>query len=271
MKLLIVAMVGFSAIIAFGIYVQKENAATVAPARRSPVSASRAPAPPTIQLAEPAGRTRMARRAIPEPVSVEPAQPKAVAGLAPVASAPVAPDIADLVSPQVSYQQRQARWKELKKSGQLAQAVVELEQRVASGPPSSDAMTALGEGYYKEAGAATNVRQRAVLAMNADQTLENALNLDPNNWEARFTKAVGMSYWPPELGKGQEVLEQLQRLVRQQEYESSQPQFARTYLVLGEQYQKAGQPEAASQIWQRGAALFPNNTDLAAKLASLSK
>jgi len=95
-----------------------------------------------------------------------------------------------------------------------------------------------------------------------------ALNLDPVNWEARFTKAVGMSYWPAELNKGGEVIEQLRMLIQQQESEDQQPQFARTYLRLGEQYEKAGHADYAAQIWQRGASLFPSNPDLRQKASS---
>lgn len=77
-----------------------------------------------------------------------------------------------------------------------------------------------------------------------------------------------MSYWPPDLNKGQEVIEQFQTLIQQQETQPPQPQFARSYLRLGEQYQKAGYPDYAAQIWQRGAALFPNDAILKNKLGS---
>ncbi len=38
--------------------------------------------------------------------------------------------------------------------------------------------------------------------MNADQLFDTALNLDPNDWEARYIKTVAMSHWPDSLGKG---------------------------------------------------------------------
>jgi tetratricopeptide (TPR) repeat protein len=175
--------------------------------------------------------------------------------------------IETLLSPQASYDQKKAVWKQLKATGKLDEAVAELEQRVASDPNSADAATALGEGYYKEAGQTDDVREKAMLAMKADQTLEAALNLDPSSWDARFTKTVGMSYWPPELNKGQEVIDQFQALIQQQEGGPPQPRFADSYLRLGDQYQKAGNPDSANQVWQRGAALFPDNEELRGKLA----
>jgi predicted TPR repeat methyltransferase len=77
-----------------------------------------------------------------------------------------------------------------------------------------------------------------------------------------------MSYWPAELNEGQKVVQEFVTLIQQQEAQSPQPQFARTYLRLGEQYQKAGNADYAAQVWQRGAALFPDDSGLKEKLAS---
>jgi hypothetical protein len=125
-----------------------------------------------------------------------------------------------LVSPRTSYQQRQETWKQLRQAGKLDEAITELEQRVSENPRSAGDVTALGEGYYKKAGNTDDVRERAILAMKGDQTLETALNLEPTNWEARFTKAAGMSYWPAELNKGPEVIQEFLRLIQQQETEA---------------------------------------------------
>jgi len=92
------------------------------------------------------------------------------------------------------------------------------------------------------------------------------LQLDPSNWEAGFWKATAMSYWPPQLGKGQEVVERFAELIKQQENQPTQPQFAQTYVLLGEQYQKQGYPDYARQIWERGSGFFPNNSQLQQKL-----
>jgi hypothetical protein len=175
--------------------------------------------------------------------------------------------IETLVSPQSTFEQKQAEWKRLKETGKLEQAITELEQRAANDPQTAENVVALGVAYLKSAGSIEDAREKAILAMKADQTLETALTLDPSNWEARYTKAVGMFYWPPELNKGQEVIEQFQMLVQQQETQPPQPQFARSYLWLGEQYQKSGQADYAAQVWQRGAALFPGNEELKNRLA----
>jgi tetratricopeptide (TPR) repeat protein len=105
--------------------------------------------------------------------------------------------------------------------------------------------------------------------MQADKVFDTALSLDTANWEARFTKAIAMSYWPPTLNKGDEVIQHFQTLIEQQEAQTPQPEFADTYSWLGDQYQKAGRADDARAVWQRGAAMFPADEKLRNKLVSI--
>jgi tetratricopeptide (TPR) repeat protein len=172
-----------------------------------------------------------------------------------------------LVSPQSTYQQKRDAWNQLHESGKLDQAISDLEQRVANDPRVADYPAALGQAYLKKCGTIQDMREQGILAMQADKLFDTALSLDPSNWEARFTKAVAMSYWPPMLNKSQEVMQNFQTLIEQQEAQAPQPQFADTYAWLGEQYQKAGRADDARTVWQRGASLFPSDEKLRSKLA----
>jgi hypothetical protein len=173
-----------------------------------------------------------------------------------------------LVSPHATYAEKQSAWSRLKEAGKLDQAITELEQRVANDPRTAEYPAALGQAYLQKCGTIKDVREQGILAMQADKVFDTALSLDPSNWEARFTKAVALSYWPPMLNKGEEVIQHFQTLIQQQELQAPQPQFASTYVWLGEQYQKAGRNDEARTIWQRGAALFPGQEQLKNKLAS---
>ena len=102
--------------------------------------------------------------------------------------------------------------------------------------------------------------------MQADQSFNTALGLDPTDWDAQFFKAASLAHWPAGLNKGPEVIQQLSSLIDQQETMPPQPQFAQTYVLLGEQYQKAGQPDQAIKIWRRGAATFPGDPALQKKI-----
>jgi tetratricopeptide (TPR) repeat protein len=173
-----------------------------------------------------------------------------------------------LVSPQATYEQKQATWKQLRESGKIDPAIRELEQRTANDPRVAQYPAALGQAYLQKCATIQDVREQGILAMQADKVFDTALTLDPSNWEARFTKAVALSYWPANLNKGGEVIQHFQTLVEQQETQAPQPQFAETYAWLGDQYAKAGRDDYARTAWERGAALFPNHEGLKNKLAT---
>lgn len=173
-----------------------------------------------------------------------------------------------LVSKPASFQQRQAAWKQLRDAGELDQAIAALKQGAANNPSSPEYSTALGEAYVYKLQTVQDYHEQAILALQADQSFNTALGLDPANWEAQFFKAASLSHWPAEMNKGPEVIQQLSNLIDQQEALPPQPQFAQTYVLLGDQYQKAGQPDYAVQTWQLGLAKFPGDSTLQGKIAN---
>jgi tetratricopeptide (TPR) repeat protein len=175
-----------------------------------------------------------------------------------------------LVSPQVAYDQKQAIWGQLAKAGKLDPVISDLESRMAANPRAPEYPAALGQAYLQKCATLQDVREQGILGMQADKVFDTALNLDPSNWEARFTKAVALSYWPPMMNKGEEVIQHFTALIQQQEAQPPQPHFAETYVWLGDQYQKAGQTDDARAVWTRGASLFPDNQGLQKKLAVAS-
>jgi tetratricopeptide (TPR) repeat protein len=276
MKRLILAVTGLGALVVMGFYMNRATTPAVSTAEtgveltpeqpvEQPQAAEAVPAKqprqnPATTLAHTAGSAVGRESGRVEPASFTSADFRPVLDQA----------VETLVSAQASFEQKQAVWKRLKETGKLDQAITELEQRATNDPRTAENTVALGVAFLKKAGLVEDAREKATLAMKADQTLEAALNLDPSNWEARYTKAVGMSYWPSELNKGQEVIEQFQILIQQQEVQPAKPEFGRSYLWLGDQYQKGGQAEYAAQVWQRGAALFPENEELKGRLSFTS-
>lgn len=179
---------------------------------------------------------------------------------------PVEQAVETLVSPQSTFDQKQAAWDQFNSTNTLDRALAILAERTQSDPSLPEPFAALGMGYLRKCGMIKDVREMGILAMNADKAFEQALELDPKNWEARFTRAVAMSFWPPELNKGPEVLENFRTLIEQQETQVPQPHFAMTYVKLGEEYNKLGYSDFAQQVFSRGASLYPQNTELRSKV-----
>jgi tetratricopeptide (TPR) repeat protein len=170
-----------------------------------------------------------------------------------------------LISAQTSFSDRKALLKQLKDAGELDQAIADLKQREAGNPNDPEIPTALGEALMNKF-PVKDFNDAAMFGVQIDQSFDAALKLDPANWEAQFYKADSMSYWPAVAGdKGPELIQRLSGLIDQQETMPPQPQFAQTYVLLGEQYQKAGQSDQAQATWQLGLARFPNDPTLRQK------
>jgi tetratricopeptide (TPR) repeat protein len=107
-----------------------------------------------------------------------------------------------------------------------------------------------------------------ILAMQADQSFNAALKIDPQNWEATFVKASSMYYWPADPARDADAAQRLSNLIDQQEKAATpQPQFVQTYVALGNQYLKMNQPEKALATWQLGLQKFPNDPTLQKKIS----
>jgi hypothetical protein len=175
--------------------------------------------------------------------------------------------VAQLVSPKTSIDQKYKTWIKLRDSGKLPQVISELEQQATNNPTSAAYPAALGQAFIHQIATTKDPRQYALLGLKADQSFDAALEIDPKFWEARFYKAMSMSYWPADMNKGGEVVKRFTELIQDQEAQPAQPHFAQSYVWLGEQYQKTGQTKYADQVWRRGAALFPAEPMLQQKLA----
>jgi len=173
-----------------------------------------------------------------------------------------------LVSTQTSFNDRWALLKQLKKKGELGAAIVELQQRAIDDPNDAMIQTALGEALMSKF-PIQDYNEQAMLGLQINQNFDAALKLDPASWEAQYSKADALSGWPPQMNTGPEVVQQLSGLIDQQETMTPQPQFVDTYVLLGEEYQKLGQPDKAAVTWQLGLQKFPNNPTLQARLANV--
>jgi tetratricopeptide (TPR) repeat protein len=256
--ILITLVLGLTAAVVIKIIADRKSAPPAAPMQPSEaVVAIQAPHP----IAPPASKLPAVSSAPPVSSDTKP-DPVVIA---------VANAIDKLTSPQTSFAERRALWEQLRKAGELDEVIAGLKELAADNPGDATIPTSLGEAEIAkirsvmETGGDQN--EIAIDGLQADQYFSQALKIDPANWEAQFDKAASMAHWPPEMNKGPEVIQRLSSLVTQQETMPVQPEFAQTYVLLGQQYKVAGQPDKALPIWQQGAAKFPANPTLQKILA----
>lgn len=159
-------------------------------------------------------------------------------------------------------------WKKAKEAGQLDALVALYEQNAKDNPRQPDTQVALGNAYLQKLFAGGMGPEAGIWGSKADKAFDQALELDPNHWGARFQKAVSLSNWPDFLGRKKEAIDNFETLVKQQEASgNTQPQGWNTYLMLGNLYMQQGKEDKAKDLWDRGARAFPDNQTLKDKAA----
>jgi hypothetical protein len=171
-----------------------------------------------------------------------------------------------LVSPQTTFQQKQALWQQLREASKLDQVISALKQGAADNASVLAYPLALGEAYINKIPTVRGFNETSILGIEADKSFDAALTLDPSNWEAQFFKAAALARWPAELNRGDEAIQRLSSLIDQQDKQQSRPEFAQTYVVLGNEFQQTGQADKAQATWVLGLQKFPNNPSLQSKV-----
>jgi len=133
-------------------------------------------------------------------------------------------------------------FEELRDSGRIDEFLAWMEGMAEKDPQDPQLQVALGVAYLQKLFDAGATPEAGQLATQADRAFDRALELDPQNWDARFTKAVALSNWPAFLGKQPEAISQFETLIAQQELAQPNPSHAQTYLYLGDRglAQRAG-------------------------------
>jgi len=158
--------------------------------------------------------------------------------------------------------QRDALWQRLRELGGVDAAVAHFERVAASLPQSADAQTDLGTALIQKMLQTQDEAQRVEIGKKIEGQFDQALALQPDHWEARFRKAVGLTYGPALSGRQDEAITHFETLMTQQAQRPASAQFAQTYLYLGRLYAQRGDVQKAQEVWQQGLARHPQDAEL---------
>lgn len=162
----------------------------------------------------------------------------------------------------------QALWEEAREAGLVDEIMDVFEERAKNAPDDAQAQADLGNAYLQKLFGLADGPAKGMVASMADKAFDRALALDDQHWEARYSKAVSLSFWPPVFGKQAEAIEHFEVLVEQQQNLVPEPQHATSHLWLGNLYEQLGKGEEAQRAWTTGLELFPQNEELRKKLNS---
>lgn len=162
-------------------------------------------------------------------------------------------------------------WEEVRELGKTDEVLAWFKQNAKDHPDDAQAQVELANAYLQKLFALPEGPMKGQFANLADQAFDRALALDDRHWEARFSKAISLSFWPPAFGKQQEAISQFETLLAQQQEQPLQQGFNQTYLYLGNLYSQTGQTAQAIATWQAGLELYPEDEEMAAQLEILQQ
>ena len=173
-----------------------------------------------------------------------------------------------LTAPGLAWEDAQKIWRDAADAGMLDEMLAFMEQRATDDPRNPQAQVDLAQAYLQQVFHTEEGPKKGIWATKADKAFDAALAIDEHHWQARFSKAVSLSFWPPIFGKQAEAIRHFEMLVEQQAQQPSRPEFSQTWLYLGNMYQQSGNAEKALSAWQQGLALFPGNAALQQQIAN---
>ncbi|MHC4224707.1 MAG: tetratricopeptide repeat protein [Planctomycetota bacterium] len=139
-------------------------------------------------------------------------------------------------------------------------AIQALEEEVAAHPKDPNLRVALATAYVSQLMYVTPTgAQQGLVWMRAAGSYDEAIKLEPEHWQARFGKAVGTTFIPPQFGQQPHAIRQFEELMDLQERAAPEAHHVHTYFQLGNLYKEMGNQEKARKIWARGLKLFPEN------------
>lgn len=154
----------------------------------------------------------------------------------------------------------------------IGPAIAQLRKAIARDPTNPNLHAALGTALSAKTAFETppGPEQGTVWA-EAEKSFQKAIELDPNQWEARYSLAFGDSMAPEFVGLRPRAIKRFEDLVEIQERQPPAEDHVLAYVRLGTLYKDAGNTEKARAVWQRGLERHPENEALTQALALLGK
>jgi tetratricopeptide (TPR) repeat protein len=175
--------------------------------------------------------------------------------------------IARLKNPNLSSFERSQIIDALARAGRVDDVIAMMAEAAKADPSNPDRKVDVALSLLsKLRNGKVSQMEQATLGMAADKALDEALALDDQHWDARFNKAISLSFWPPVMGKQPEAIQHFETLIDQQGRGAPQPHHAQTHLWLGNLYQQSGKSELARKTWAAGLELFPGSESLQERL-----
>ena len=151
----------------------------------------------------------------------------------------------------------------------MARVVGALESKIAENPDDVEARMQLVEVQSARVHSAESITERAMLRTQVRDQLGQVLERDPENWDARYMRAVGISHSQRTPQGRAEAIKAFESLIAIQQSRPSEPRFAATYSQLAGVYLAQQDVTKARSALETGLSRYPQDKDLREMLGKL--
>ena len=144
----------------------------------------------------------------------------------------------------------------------MARVVAQLDARIASDPNDVAARMQLVEVQSARLHSADSITERSMIRGSVQEQLTEVLERDPENWDANYMRAVGISHSQRTPQGRTNAIKAFQSLIKIQDGQARQPRFAKTYGQLaGVLLQEKKRAEAIATV-ESGLRQYPDDEEL---------
>jgi len=165
-----------------------------------------------------------------------------------------------LRSKETTASEQSKLWRRLGGLGMADEAIAAIRAELKVTPRDADLHTMLGNALVtKMRTEKLNPLERRAASMEAMSEFNTALDIDPQNWTARFSRAMSNSNAPAFLGLQTVAIKDFETLVEQQKASPASKDHAHTYFFLSNLHQGSGNTERANAVRAEARELFPDD------------
>lgn len=150
------------------------------------------------------------------------------------------------------------------KAAQYDRAIAFFEKESKAHPEAANLFLNYGFAYVDKVPAAGAITQ-VILANNALTEFSKSLEIAPS-WIGLYTRGNSYLYWPKIFGRTPLGVKDLEAAMAIQRAESKKSYHVRVWVSLGDAYFKMEDSARAMATWKEGAAAFPDDANLKARL-----
>ncbi len=153
----------------------------------------------------------------------------------------------------------------------MGRLVSDLEARIIENPDDLEARLQLIDVQSARVHSAESIVERGMLREGVQTQLTEVLKRDPENWDARYMRAVGISHSQRTPQGRARAVEAFESLITIQQSQPSEPRFAKTYGQLAGVLLAEKNTAKARETITAGLARYPDSEELRKMLDGLPK